>query len=337
MTTSLEALPLAGQCKFAVFDKTGTLTVETPQMKGVLNCASIKSRASHPLVPMQDASASLLLVLVGCHGLTGGSDSALAGDPLDLCCFEATAWKYHPYTRTAVPPDQNEASLLRQRLDLEVAELEEAMRQLPAKEAIRAAIARQAALEKRATLDTTAVRSAGKTVKMLRRFPFESSLQRLTTVVELSGFDEGLGFGPCCPDHQRAVLVKGSWEKLGPLLESSHDSDAINAAHDSLVREGFRALTLAAKLIPEGNTETETREDLEAGLKFCGFVAVQSEVRDGTSATLRLLAREHKLVMLTGDSPYTAHYVGKQVGLCGGALALLEVDSAGAPSWRAAS
>ena len=40
------------------------------------------------------------------------------------------------------------------------------------------------------------------------------------------------GLGPCSPhDAKQAVLVKGSWEKVGPLLDRSHDTEAIKAAH----------------------------------------------------------------------------------------------------------
>eukprot|EP00189_Rhodosorus_marinus_P013980 CAMPEP_0184746042 /NCGR_PEP_ID=MMETSP0315-20130426/8616_1 /TAXON_ID=101924 /ORGANISM="Rhodosorus marinus, Strain UTEX LB 2760" /LENGTH=1197 /DNA_ID=CAMNT_0027218425 /DNA_START=56 /DNA_END=3646 /DNA_ORIENTATION=- len=163
--------------------------------------------------------------------------------------------------------------------------------------------------------------SSGNGLKILNRFRFSSSLQRMSTIVEVQ--EGGTTFRP-------RGLVKGSPEAVGKLLggplPSLYDATALR-----LARQGLRVLALAYKDLDPTKTPSElkatTREELERDLVFAGFVAFECPLRGDSRKVVKNLRRSsHKVVMITGDAVLTAVHVAKEVSMVGKRTLILEKE-----------
>merc|ERR1711871_1144802 len=60
-----------------------------------------------------------------------------------------------------------------------------------------------------------------------------------------------------------------------------------------------------------------SRQSIESNLEFICSILFDSDLKiDTRSVVKELLASNHKVTIITGDSPYTAADVGKRVGIC---------------------
>lgn len=102
------------------------------------------------------------------------------------------------------------------------------------------------------------------------RYHFSSALQRMSVLarVALSGATEA----------QTWALVKGSPEAIGALLADK--PKGYDATYRAMAERGMRVLALAVKSVaPPAAGETLEREEVESGLRLCGFVAFSCLVR----------------------------------------------------------
>ncbi|CAK0833011.1 unnamed protein product [Prorocentrum cordatum] len=174
-------------------------------------------------------------------------------------------------------------------------------------------------------------------LQVVRRFPFQSELQRMAVVVRHTG--PGTGYLQGADPGQRGeldrcmALVKGSCEALAPRLRSTPGGFA--GLQRELTRSGFRVLCLAGKELPtelaKGDLETVDREEFERDLEFGGLLVLRNCVKQGTASTIRQLRKSyHRVVMITGDNPLTACQVAGHVSMADGDFLMLQPrDGAG--------
>lgn len=140
---------------------------------------------------------------------------------------------------------------------------------------------------------------SGEKLKIVKRFPFDATLQRMAVVV--SG-----------RSGKRIVMVKGSPERI--LRECL---DKVPANYDSLCADlagqGLRVLALAIK---EVSSVPADRKEAESKCKFVGFAAFSYSIKPGTQKTISTITNAGlRCCMITGDHSLTAYHVAKNVGL----------------------
>lgn len=156
--------------------------------------------------------------------------------------------------------------------------------------------------------------------KILRRYRFTSDLQRMSVIAEVGG--NVIRNGP-------RVLVKGSPEAVGNLLEGGTVPDMYHETARKLARGGMRVLALAQKDLSPGMTASEltkiVRDDAESDLSFVGFVCFECPVRPDSRKVIRMLKKSNHIVtMITGDSTLTAVHVAAQVEMCTKSVLILD-------------
>lgn len=99
----------------------------------------------------------------------------------------------------------------------------------------------------------------------MKRFEFESSLQRMSVVVKKGG------------EHQ--LLVKGSPEIIKTLCTGSSIPGDFGQNLDSLTKQGYRVIAFARK--PLGNVNMDIQRDAaEKDLEFLGLFAMENLVKE---------------------------------------------------------
>ena len=146
-------------------------------------------------------------------------------------------------------------------------------------------------------------------IEVVSKFPFESTKAYMSVVV-------GVSCGAGDATKRFFVLVKGKAEKVRKCLRekpAEYDQEL-----SRLSRRGFHVWALAVKEIQEGEAApgTVSRDELEAGLDFAGFLMLENELRFDTIDTLNALKRTgHELKMITGDHILTASHVAIATGI----------------------
>jgi cation-transporting ATPase 13A1 len=258
------------------------------------------------LTPVLEAPADVSAVLAGCHSLIE-VDGELIGDPIELTAFEALEYTWNNDTSTAV---RGTVPALNKKIEdakKELEKLEKARNEAFNKQFTPFQLEEQARFNKiikdsEAKIKTQKEQKAV-SVKILTRHHFQSELQRMSTVVEVT---EGEGGKP-----QKMGLVKGSPEALKTLLVQT--PDWYDSAYVGLAEEGIRVLALASRKMSGSGAQ---REEVEKDLTFAGFIAFRCLMR--ADSRLVIEALNHccvKTVMCTGDATLTAAHVAEDVSL----------------------
>ncbi|XP_026061849.1 cation-transporting ATPase 13A2-like isoform X2 [Carassius auratus] len=146
--------------------------------------------------------------------------------------------------------------------------------------------------------------SVSQPVAIIRRFPFSSSLQRMSVVT--------IGPGGACP----VAFIKGAPEMVASfcLRESvpSHFSPTLR----EYASQGFRVLGFAYKhLTKETNLKTVERVEVEKDMNFLGLLVMKNQVKPESAEVIRTLKlAQLRPLMVTGDNILTAVNVA---GACG--------------------
>lgn len=219
----------------------------------------------------------LLEAMGSCHQITY-VQGELIGDPLDVRMFQATKWK----------------------LNEEVIERKSENEEIP--------LVRMAP----EIFSLTSKAPQGKTkdyLGILRRFEFESGLQRMSIVVR-NYLDEQT------PYH---YFVKGSPEKIKELsIKASIPSD-YDSVLDDYTQRGYRVIALAHKAASGINyqqIQTMNRDEVEKNLNFLGFLIMQNKLKAATIKSIfELNEADIRTIMATGDNILTGLSVAKKCGI----------------------
>ena len=311
----------AGKIKVCVFDKTGTLTedhldiysyvpitVNTDnqddnkrnfifgqETKSVEQMAKstykyYKDKIKDPSQKSAKSEMEQLFIecLACCQGATRVNNE-LIGDPIDVQMFNATGWdlieeandpiNYNPKIPTFVRPSE-EKSLTEKLANLEGIEN----------------------AEKRDNIMRDHYE-----LGIMRRFDFESKLQRMSSVVKSI---TGTSFMCYC---------KGSPEKISELCQENTIPDNFNEVLNRYTSQGFRVLALSCKVMQMTYDQAiEIPRDLaEKDLIFLGLLIVENQLKQATSGVLKSLSEDGHLRvrMATGDNILTAICVSRKSNL----------------------
>ncbi|KAK0550438.1 putative cation-transporting ATPase 1 [Tilletia horrida] len=142
-------------------------------------------------------------------------------------------------------------------------------------------------------------------INIKRRFQFSSALKRMSTLSYV--VDGG--------QRRMFAAVKGAPETLKPMY-SSLPAD-YDETYKRFTRRGSRVLALGYKYLDGASSDVivnSTREEVESGLQFAGFLVFHCPLKADAVESLKQLAdASHRLVMITGDNPLTAVHVASEV------------------------
>ncbi len=155
--------------------------------------------------------------------------------------------------------------------------------------------------------------------KRLAELPFDSSRKQMSVLVARDGreemFSKGWAEGLLASCNQ--ALIGGEIVALDQMLR-----DQIGARIDHYAAQAMRVLAFAWKKLPE-------RHDfIEENLVFVGLQALIDPPRREVLEALALCRKAGvRVIMITGDYPATAQAIGQEIGISGGVLTGVEMDS----------
>uniref|UniRef100_A0A8C5JF63 ATPase cation transporting 13A2 n=1 Tax=Junco hyemalis TaxID=40217 RepID=A0A8C5JF63_JUNHY len=255
---------LCGKIRLVCFDKTGTLTQEGLDVWGVV---PLEQQRFLPIVhePRCLPAGALLYALATCHAVSP-LRGQLVGDPVDIKMLESTGW-----VRRVWPAGSC--------FEMKVLAV---VKPPPEEEQPR----------DRAPLG------------ILRRFPFSSSLQRMSVLVKLPG------------EASAHAYVKGAPEMVASLCRKETVPPDFSQMLRHYTTDGFRVLALACKALGTVATFEEAlqlpRDSVESGLNFLGFLVMKNVLKPESAPVIQLLRSANiRPVMVTGDNMLTAMNVAR--------------------------
>ena len=301
-------VPISGKVDTTLFDKTGTLTSDKLVAMGIVT-PSEKGKFTE-LTSCPEATKSASLVLAGCHSLVQ-VDGKTFGDPLEQAALMGVKWRFDPRSQTALPTENFPDPMRDKALAEARAKRAEAIAKLPTNRHHTVPPVPEPKPPKRTWRGTPSV-------KILVRNHFSSALQRMSTVAAVSqtGGEKAANW----------VLMKGSPEMVATLL--AEKPTGYDAAYRRLAEEGMRIIALAHRSLTDAESarlrdarNPLTRDEMERGLTFDGFLAFACPVRNDTPDVIKALrASSHTVMMATGDSALTALHVANEVHIAEGGL-----------------
>uniref|UniRef100_A0A8C8RTU3 ATPase cation transporting 13A2 n=1 Tax=Pelusios castaneus TaxID=367368 RepID=A0A8C8RTU3_9SAUR len=264
---------LSGKIRLVCFDKTGTLTEEGLDVWGVV---PLENNCFLPIIhePRCLSDGPLLYLLATCHGVSLLREQPI-GDPMDLKMMESTGWG-------------DEAEL--HAVQLFRTQVLAVMKPPPMEEQPHSMV------------------SPWLTVGILRRFPFSSSLQRMSVLVKLPGIATSEAY------------MKGAPEMVASLCRKETVPGDFSQLLRHYTTDGFRVLGLAYKTLSTVNTFEEahqlSRDAVESGMTLLGFLVMRNFLKAESAPVIHLLRNANvRTVMVTGDNMLTAVNVAKNCGM----------------------
>ncbi|XP_030217625.1 polyamine-transporting ATPase 13A2 isoform X1 [Gadus morhua] len=267
---------VCGKVSLFCFDKTGTLTEEGLDMWGVME-AHQKGFSELVPDPRLLAPGPLLTALACCHSVAL-LDGQAYGDPLELKMMESTGWEL-------IEPSVNGHALDSEFGGHKVLSVMRPPAGTPFSER---------------TPHT-------ESVAVVRRFPFSSSLQRMSVVAAPPG------------GRPAIAIIKGSPEMVTSLCLADTVPPQFSGVLDDFASRGFRVLALGYKVMGS-DTELGTieREAVERDMRFLGLFLMRNLVKPETAGVIQTLRQAQlRTVMVTGDNILTAVNVSRSCGMVG--------------------
>ncbi|KAM4609747.1 polyamine-transporting ATPase 13A2 isoform 2-T2 [Polymixia lowei] len=262
---------VCGKVSIFCFDKTGTLTEEGLDVWGVVQAGQAGFSELLP-DPRLLPAGPMLSALACCHTVALLEGQPL-GDPLELRMIQSTGWEL-------IEPEGDQKAL-----DAEFG----GHRVL--------AVMRPPAQE-------VSVSEAG---AIVRRFPFSSSLQRMSVVTVAPGGRPALAF------------IKGAPEMVASLSLRETVPEQFSSILRNFASEGFRVLALGYKPL-DGKTDWRTLERgvVERDMQFLGLLVMKNMMKPESGEVINTLKlAQLRTVMVTGDNILTAVNVARNCGMMG--------------------
>ena len=152
------------------------------------------------------------------------------------------------------------------------------------------------------------VRSSDSNVlSIIRRFDFESKLQRMSVVIKRS------------QDNSYYSYVKGSPE----MIKSLSVADSLPVDFDRIMNkytmQGYRLIAFGYKKLEDTNylkIQKSEREEAESDIVFLGFMITENKLKEATTGTISDLNEcDIRTIMATGDNILTAISVAKKCNI----------------------
>lgn len=151
-----------------------------------------------------------------------------------------------------------------------------------------------------------------------RRYLFSSALKRMSVVVNVQSKS-------CNSENASGmwVFTKGAPEVIEDLLLRVPVFYGQTFRHH--MNSGKRVLVLAGKRLFHPDVCSISRAYAESGLFFMSFLLFDSALKDDSKSVIKdLRDANHRILMITGDSVYTAVDVGRRIGLLSSKLVLFK-------------
>ncbi|KAI1892648.1 hypothetical protein AGOR_G00135730 [Albula goreensis] len=267
---------VCGKISLFCFDKTGTLTEDGLDVWGVMEGSGAGFGELVP-DPRLLPPGPLLSALACCHSVALLGEQPL-GDPLELKMIESTGWELEE-PRTGGEGVDGEFGGVRIL----------AVMRPPSPELQPGGI------------------SIREPVAIVRRFPFSSTLQRMSVVTVGPGRHSTLAFLKGAPEMVASLCLRESVPALF--------SDALR----HFASEGFRVLALAYKPL-DGQMDLNTieRGAVENSLQFLGLLVMKNLVKPESAGVIGILRQALlRTIMVTGDNILTAVNVARSCGMVG--------------------
>ncbi|XP_071998704.1 probable cation-transporting ATPase 13A4 isoform X2 [Engystomops pustulosus] len=281
---SAQRINMCGQLNIICFDKTGTLTEDGMELWGIVPSEGRCFQEVYCFIPNSSLPWSPLLAgMASCHSLIV-LDGIIQGDPLDLKMFQSTDWVLQDTYKINNEDEESQSYKI-----------------------------------VKPGTDSGKVPVEG--LAILHQFPFSSSLQRMSVIVEVMGSDEFL------------VFMKGAPEMVEKFCAPETVPLNFDKELEHYTSQGFRVISLAYKKLSETIVEIKEgleRKRVESDLMFIGFLVMENKLKPETKPVLQeLMEAKIRTVMITGDNLQTACKVGKASGMIppGGKLIVIEASA----------
>ncbi|XP_029994499.1 cation-transporting ATPase 13A2-like isoform X2 [Sphaeramia orbicularis] len=261
---------ISGKVSVFCFDKTGTLTEEGLDVWGVMEGGPAGFSELVP-DPRRLNPGPMLSGLACCHTVALLRGQPL-GDPLELKMFQSTGWTLQEPEADGLDSEFGDHRVLA------------IMRPPPQLEP-----------------------GVGGAVAIVGRFPFSSTLQRMSVVTVAPG------------GQSAAAFVKGSPEMVASLCRPETVPVHFSSTLGHFSADGLRVLALGYKPL-DANTDFRSveRELLETDLTFLGLLMMKNLVKPESAEVINMLRLANlRTVMVTGDNILTAVNVAKSCGMVG--------------------
>ncbi|UYV83809.1 ATP13A3 [Cordylochernes scorpioides] len=143
-------------------------------------------------------------------------------------------------------------------------------------------------------------------VAILKEFPFESALRRMTVVTRLVG------------EPYFHVFTKGAPEMIESLCRPETVPLDFEEVLEGHARQGFRILAIASRRLDTDWEEAlnMSRESLEKDMNLEGLLVLQNPLKPETAPALNILKEANiRSIMVTGDNMLTALTVAGDCGM----------------------
>ena len=141
---------------------------------------------------------------------------------------------------------------------------------------------------------------------IIKRFDFESKYQSMSVIVK-NNFDSTYRY-----------FIKGAPERICHICDKNSIPCDFNEILEEHTRNGYRVLACATKVIPGKqfyDLEID-RKKFESKLRFLGFVLFKNRLKSDTKTIINKINKSNiKLVMATGDNPFTSISVARESDL----------------------
>jgi cation-transporting ATPase 13A1 len=147
--------------------------------------------------------------------------------------------------------------------------------------------------------------------KIKRKFPFSSALKRMSVVAEISNVNDNKKISP-----KFFVFTKGAPELILKFLKIV--PSFYTATYCYHMSRGKRVLAIAYKELNTNLLAIDRfhRGEMESELIFAGFLVFDCDLKvDSKSVIKELKNSNHSVVMITGDSVYTAADVARKLNM----------------------
>jgi cation-transporting ATPase 13A1 len=339
-------IPYAGKLNIICFDKTGTLTKDEMILKGIVAGQDIdiftgkkkdignddndtntregrnqgedeeQEEMNEDLISPETTTDFVQIINGTCHDLiernmNGGGKAEILGDPLEIASFSTSGFQFVP--ASMVPSSAGGGQQQRRGNNT-------------------ASFASNHLIHSDLNVMAT----------ILHKYPFNSELKRMSTIVQLkstvASTSNAIPSANSAANKNRSssssssssssassssdgshyyVFTKGAPEILSSFLSKIPSSYTEYYQH--YMQSGKRVLALAYKKLPNPSSsqfKVLSRSNAEKELHFAGFLIFDCDLKaDSRSVIKDLIFSKHQVIMITGDSVYTAANVGKRVSL----------------------
>ena len=320
-----EKINSAGKINVCVFDKTGTLTKDHLDISSFLPVTIIPSKSKNEKQKkfnfgketksiqtmaessyhyyknrikdksIKSASKEIDLLFIECLACCQGVtkvDNKLIGDPIDVEMFNSTGWNLVEGTNDPDNYDSSISTYVRPKLEMSLTKKLEKYKNN---------------INEENHTEIDEIIKNHYELGIIRRFDFESKLQRMSTIVKN------------IPETNFLCFCKGSPEKISELCNKNSLPDNFDEVLNKYTSKGYRVLALSCKIMKMTYDQAMkiSRANIEKNLIFLGLLIIQNELKDGTPETLKSLNEDGHLIikMATGDNILTATCVAKSCNL----------------------